>query len=54
MRQKLIRKCVSFFIPLAAVLLQNATVITKRNDFITNCDSYYKMRRLVQCYYRAI
>ena len=29
-------------------LLQNATVITKSDDFITKCDSYYKMRRLLQ------
>ena len=29
-------------------LLQNATVITKCDNFITKCDSYYKMRRLLQ------
>ena len=30
------------------VLLQNATVITNCNNCITKCDSYYKMRRLLQ------
>ena len=29
-------------------LLQYATVITKCNDFITKCDSYYKMRGSLQ------
>ena len=29
-------------------LLQNAIVITNCDDFITKCDSYYKMRRLLQ------
>ena len=29
-------------------LLQNATVIANWDDFITKCDSYYKMRRLLQ------
>ena len=32
----------------ATVLLQNATVITTCEDFITKCDSYCKMRRLLQ------
>ena len=27
---------------------QNAIVITNFDDFITKCDSYYKMRRLLQ------
>ena len=31
-----------------AILLQNATVITKWDNFITKCDSYYKMQRLLQ------
>ena len=31
-----------------AILLQNATVITNCDDFITKCDSYYKMRRLLK------
>ena len=35
-QQKFITKYVSF-------LLENATVITKCGDFITKCDSYYKM-----------
>ena len=30
------------------VLLQNATVITNCDNCITKCDSYYKMRRLLQ------
>ena len=30
------------------VLLQNATVIIKCDDLITKCDSYYKIRRLLQ------
>ena len=30
------------------ILLQNATVITNCNDFITKCDSYYKMWLLLQ------
>ena len=29
-------------------LLQNATVIANCDDFITKCDSYYKIRRLLQ------
>ena len=29
-------------------LLQNAIVITKRDSFIANCNSCYKMRRLLQ------
>ena len=29
-------------------LLQDATVITYSKNFITKCDSYYKMRRLLQ------
>ena len=30
------------------VLLQNATVFTNYENFITKCDSYYKTRRLLQ------
>ena len=41
MRQNFITKCVRLFIA-------NATAITKCDDFITKCDSYYKMRRLLQ------
>ena len=36
-----ITKCNSFFV-------QNATVVTKCDDFITKCNSYYKMRRLLE------
>ena len=32
----------------AAVLSQNATVIKNCDDFITKCDRYCKMRRLLQ------
>ena len=32
----------------ATILLQNTTVITNCDDFITKYDSYYKMRRLLQ------
>ena len=42
MRQKFITKCVKGF------LLLNTTVIRNCDDFITKCDSYYKMRRLLQ------
>ena len=41
MQQKFITMCVWF-------LLQNATAITKCNDFIAKCDSYYKMQHLLQ------
>ena len=30
------------------LLLQNMTVITNCENLITKCDSYYKMRRLLQ------
>ena len=30
------------------ILLQNATVVTNYDDFITKCGSYYKMQRLLQ------
>ena len=29
-------------------LLPNAMVITNCNNFVTKCDSYYEMRRLLQ------
>ena len=29
----------------SAFFLQDAIVITKCHDFVTKCDSYYKMRR---------
>ena len=31
-----------------AILLQNVRVITNCDNFITNCDRYYKMRCLLQ------
>ena len=31
-----------------AILLQNATVITKCDDFITKCNSNYNIKRLLQ------
>ena len=57
MRQKFIRKCDNYFITkcnrgllqtASGFLLQNATVIKNCDNFITKCDSYYKMRRLLQ------
>ena len=33
---------------IATSLLQIATVITNSGKFITNCDSYYKLRQLLQ------
>ena len=53
----IISKCDSYFITkydksllqnASVFLLQNVTVISKCDDFITNCDKYYKMRRLLQ------
>ena len=45
----LITKCDSCFITKCdGSLLQNATVITNCDNFITKCDSYYKIRRLLQ------
>ena len=50
-------KCDSYFITkcdrsllenVSGFLLQNATVITNCNDFITKYDSYCKMRRSLQ------
>ena len=64
MRQKFITKYDSYFVTKcdriflqnvsgfllqnATVLLQNVTVTTSRDNFITKCDSYYKMRPLLQ------
>ena len=44
----LLQNASGFSLQNAAVLLQNATVITKCDDFITKYNSYYKMRRLLQ------
>ena len=46
--RSLFTKCVKFFITKCDSLLQNATVITNCDDFITKCDSYDKIRRLLQ------
>ena len=37
-----------FLLQIATFLSLNATVITNCNDFITKCDSYNKIRRLLQ------
>ena len=37
-----------FLLQNATFVLQNVAVITKCEDFITICDSYYKMQRLLQ------
>ena len=53
----IISKCDSYFITkydksllqnASVFLLQNVTVISKCDDFITNFDKYYKMRSLLQ------
>ena len=44
----LLQNTLGFLLQNATVLLQNATVITNFNDFITTCDSYYQMQRLLQ------
>ena len=53
----IITKCDSYFITkcdrsllphVSILLLQNATAITECDDFVTRCDSCYKMRRLLQ------
>ena len=44
----LLQNASGFLLQNETVLLQNATVITKCDDFITKCDSYYKMQRLLQ------
>ena len=37
-----------FYYKVRQVLLQSATVITKCDNFITKCDGYYIVRRLLQ------
>ena len=37
-----------FYYKVRQVLLQSATGITKCDNFITKCDRYYKVRRLLQ------
>ena len=46
--RSLLQNTSDFLLQNATVLLQNATVITNWDDFITKCDSYYKLRRLLQ------
>ena len=48
MRPILLQNASGFLLQNAAVLLQSTTVITNFDDFITKCDNYYKMRRLLQ------
>ena len=43
-----ITKRKSYFIRKCDRSLQNATVITKCDNFITKCNSYYEMQRLLQ------
>ena len=45
MQQKFITRFAVFFITKCDSLLQKNTVITKCDNFIAECDSYYKMRR---------
>ena len=44
----LLQNASGFLLQIATVLVQNATVITKCNDFATKSNSYYKMRHLLQ------
>ena len=46
--RSLLQNVSGFLLQNVTVLLQSATVITKYDDFITKCDCYYKMRRLLQ------
>ena len=49
LRWSVITKCDSFFYyKVLQVLLQSAKGITKCDNFITKCDRYYKVRRLLQ------
>ena len=44
-----ITKCVTLFLlKNVADLFKNVTIVTKCFGFITKCESYYKMRRLIQ------
>ena len=44
----LLQNALAFLLQIATVLLQNVTLIIKFDDFITKCDSYCKMRRLLK------
>ena len=46
--RSLLQKASGFLFQNVIVLLQNATGITKCDDFIKKLDSHYKMRRLLQ------
>ena len=46
--KSLLQNTSDFLVQNATALLQNATVVTSWDDFITKCNSYYKMRRLLQ------
>ena len=46
--RSLLQNSSSFLLLNATVFLQNATVITNCDNFITKYDSYYKMPRLLQ------
>ena len=48
MQQKFITNYSGFLLQNGRVLLKNKTVITKSGDFMTKCDGYYKMRRLLE------
>ena len=51
MQQRFITNCVRFFITkcdIATFVFKNVAVITKCDDFMTICDSYYKMQHLLQ------
>ena len=49
MRQILLQNATAILLENASgFLLQNATIITNCDDFITTCDSCYKMRSLLQ------
>ena len=43
--RSLFQNASGFLLRNAIVLLQNVTVITKGDDFITKCDVYYKLRQ---------
>ena len=46
--KRLLQNATGFLLQNATVLLQNVIVITNCDHFLTKCDSYYKIRRLLQ------
>ena len=46
--RSLLQHASSFLLQNVTVLLQNAMVIPNCDHFITKCNSYYKMRRILQ------